>query len=193
MFMDVFQGCYKNGTAGTYDCRWFAALHMMMRIALPVVISTSAFRVFGLPIIVLLVHILLFLTTVFQPYKNPIHNTINISLLIVISLSGVSVMTQSMIHQYTRAAQYFTTIFSVTPLSFFLGLLLYKQIGHRRCTQRAYQKIRSLMQCVVRREACSEEFLPDRINQYEAILAEPGTDCTYAEQNIAQSEDTVLL
>ena len=24
IFMDVFQGCYKDGTAGTCDCRWFA-------------------------------------------------------------------------------------------------------------------------------------------------------------------------
>ena len=31
-FMDIFQGCYKNGTDGTRDCRYFAALNFVIRI-----------------------------------------------------------------------------------------------------------------------------------------------------------------
>ena len=32
-FMDIFQGCYKNGTdPGTRDCRWFSAMYYIFRI-----------------------------------------------------------------------------------------------------------------------------------------------------------------
>ncbi len=31
-FMDIFQGCYKNGTDGTVDCRYFAGFNLLLRI-----------------------------------------------------------------------------------------------------------------------------------------------------------------
>jgi len=34
IFMDSFQGCYKNGTSGTRDCRYFAGFYLLIRIAL---------------------------------------------------------------------------------------------------------------------------------------------------------------
>ena len=43
-FMDVFQGSYKDGTNGTRDCRWFAALYLMLRIALLVVYASIPTR-----------------------------------------------------------------------------------------------------------------------------------------------------
>jgi len=33
-FTDAFQGCFKNGTNGTKDCRYFAAVYLMTRIFL---------------------------------------------------------------------------------------------------------------------------------------------------------------
>ena len=32
-FMDAFQGCYKDGTNGTRDCRYFAAVYLIARVA----------------------------------------------------------------------------------------------------------------------------------------------------------------
>ena len=29
-FVDAFQGCYKDGTNGTRDCRYFASLHILL-------------------------------------------------------------------------------------------------------------------------------------------------------------------
>jgi len=34
IFMYSFQGCYKNETSGTHDCRCFAGLYLLIRIAL---------------------------------------------------------------------------------------------------------------------------------------------------------------
>ena len=33
-FADVLQGCYKNGTNGTRDCRYFTGLYLVLRIVL---------------------------------------------------------------------------------------------------------------------------------------------------------------
>ena len=30
-FADAFQGCYKDGTVGTQDCRWFSGVHLLVR------------------------------------------------------------------------------------------------------------------------------------------------------------------
>ena len=39
-FADAFQGCYKNGYSGTYDCRYFAGLYLLFQIVLLVVFIT---------------------------------------------------------------------------------------------------------------------------------------------------------
>ena len=33
VFMDAFQGCFKDGTNGTRDCWYFSAVYMIIRIA----------------------------------------------------------------------------------------------------------------------------------------------------------------
>ena len=190
MFMDVFQGCYKDGTAGSCDCRWFAGVYLMMRIAILVIAGIVTFNYnFGISLIVFLLQLLLFLIIVFQPYKIPIHNTINIFLLIVVSLFGVSFMAEAIV--YSRTSQFrkipavFIAIFSFIPLMFFVGLILYKCFGHRRCTQRVFQRIHASIPCVICRRMLrsdSEESLPDRMihaEQYVPLLAEPDTGTYY--------------
>ena len=39
--MDSFHGCYKNGTEGTRDCRYFASLFLITRIAIGIAYATS--------------------------------------------------------------------------------------------------------------------------------------------------------
>ena len=39
--MDSFHGCYKNGTEGTRDCRYFASIFLITRIAIGVAYATS--------------------------------------------------------------------------------------------------------------------------------------------------------
>ena len=70
-FADVFQGCYKNGTNGTRDCRYFAGLYLVLRIVvLPTSYGGSIFGFYnGMVLIACLVTAsLLFL--LFRPYKN---------------------------------------------------------------------------------------------------------------------------
>ena len=70
-FADVFQGCYKNGTNGTRDCRYFAGLYLVIRIILlPALYGGFIFGFYGkmVSIVCLVTGSLLFL--LFRPYKN---------------------------------------------------------------------------------------------------------------------------
>ena len=70
-FADVLQGCYKNGTNATRDCRYFAGLYLVLRIVL--LLSLYGGSIFGtydemVSILCLVTASLLFL--IFQPYKD---------------------------------------------------------------------------------------------------------------------------
>ena len=70
-FADVLQGCYKNGTNGTRDCRYFAGLYLVLRIVLlPAVYGGSIFGFYDYMVLTvpLVTASLLFL--LFRPYKN---------------------------------------------------------------------------------------------------------------------------
>ena len=70
-FADVFQGCYKNGTNGTTDCRYFAGLYLVLRMVLVLVLPNGS--VFGfynpmIAIVCLVIASLLFLF--YRPYRG---------------------------------------------------------------------------------------------------------------------------
>ena len=70
-FADVLQGCYKNGTNGTRDCRYFAGLYLIYRIVLlPAVYGGSIFGFYDeiVSTVCLVTASLLFL--LFHPYKG---------------------------------------------------------------------------------------------------------------------------
>ena len=44
IFADSFQGCYKDGTNGTRDYRWFAGLHLLLRFILVIIYDTAHYQ-----------------------------------------------------------------------------------------------------------------------------------------------------
>jgi len=41
IFIDSFQGCYKDGTNGTRDCRYFAGVYLTTRLLLCIVFALT--------------------------------------------------------------------------------------------------------------------------------------------------------
>ena len=80
-FMDAFQGCYKDGTNGTRDCRYFPVVYLILRILLAlayvITMSHSLYQVAGL-----LVIITAFLVSTIRPYKVDIYTTLDTFLFI---------------------------------------------------------------------------------------------------------------
>ena len=70
-FMDIFHGCYKNGTNGTKDCRYFAAFHFMFRIFILFPIDNHTYSSIRLVVVPIMLG---FLTALFKPYRNNAYN-----------------------------------------------------------------------------------------------------------------------
>ena len=84
IFMDTFQGCYKDGSNGTRDCRWFSAFYFILRITyctLYVVYIT--FTTSSLQLVLIAISAIVILIPVYlQPHKNVLHNFFVIAILI---------------------------------------------------------------------------------------------------------------
>ena len=78
-FVEAFQGCYKDGTNGTRDCRWFAGFYFILRIVATVIYYTQL-NVGNFHIIrefVLLYGFTALLFALVQPYKERMYNVID--------------------------------------------------------------------------------------------------------------------
>ena len=78
-FMDTFQGGFKDGTNGTRDCRYFAAVYLIARVALYISLGFSIVT-FNMSMINGVLLLFALLLVMFQPYKKSLHNKIDISL-----------------------------------------------------------------------------------------------------------------
>ena len=90
-FVDAFQGCYKDGTNGTRDCRYFAGLQLLLRLLFPfvfLVTRESTLSLFSFAVILSLYTTLFVLA---QPYKVSVYNKTELALLIVLLVLAFSV------------------------------------------------------------------------------------------------------
>ena len=70
VFVDSFQGCYKDGTEpGTFDCRWFSVLMLLTRPLLFIVYALTLSTMFFSYALVFIVTVLIILINI-QPYKK---------------------------------------------------------------------------------------------------------------------------
>ena len=91
VFADAFQGCYKDGTNGTRDCRWFSVAHLVMRFCVIAAFDATRYY-FGshlIPTLLCLLYVVL--TAMVQPYKKNGYFLIDMVLLL-----GLSIWTLSM-------------------------------------------------------------------------------------------------
>ena len=177
VFMDAFQGCYKDGTSGSCDCRWFAGLYLSFRILL-MVLMVLTYSNFVFPLGGCAVLVLLFLTAVFQPYKDNVHNRINIFFLAVIIFIVISAMAANLPVSETVQLKYFAdfmeTMSISIPLMYIVAVILYKLFAHRMWVQNLYQKLRPI--CIKHKDEDFVRILPERMVNVEecaALLADP--------------------
>ena len=89
IFVELFQGCYKDGTDGTCDLRFTASLYLFLRLALLLAFTLCNYSSFlgceTLTSLVLIVATLLFIALA-QPYKNNTMNKVDVLLLGMLAL-----------------------------------------------------------------------------------------------------------
>ena len=178
-FADVFQGCYKNGTNGTRDCRYFAGLYLLFRIVLFLAfILPNAFMwtiLIPFPVVVSL------LFAHFRPYKNDYFNIIDSLAFAILALSTFLIMYD--IHTKYIPIQMLHLIL-LYPLLYFISLILYKIFSRvalfRNCCRKIGEKfqVRKENQHLhIQRSDNIDEDLPDRIvnpDMYQPLLPPTG-------------------
>ena len=69
-FVDSFQGCYKDGTEpGTFDCRWFATLMLLLRLILFIIFTLTLSMMFFVYTVITFVIFLIILVNI-QPFNK---------------------------------------------------------------------------------------------------------------------------
>ena len=195
-FMDVFQGCYKDGTNGTRDCRYFAAMYIILLSILLGSVATALSR-FVFPAILSILVMFAIIIAIARPYKSPVHNAINTTLILVAALSLASCleMDQGLKRSPIKRLPEVTLIITTNiQLIYGIALLFYNLLAHRRVVQQAFRKLQSLLPYSCRRLAHtdSEDSLPDRMahpEQYAALLAKPVREEESSEQEESPPTD----
>ena len=186
IFMDAFQGCYKNGTDGTRDCRYFSAMYLLVRIfffiGLAVTLSSAVYV--GCFIIGVIFTLFAILFTVIQPYKTPVYNVVDTVLIVTVALiyfcmAGRILVKVTHIHNSPLygVVIFMLFIFALVPFIYMTMLVLYWLFFRHTKMAALVLKIRLLCNSTVR-QSNSEESLaqPDRLANPEecaALLQDP--------------------
>ena len=140
-FVDAFQGCYKDGTDGTRDCRYFAALQLLVRLLVLfsfVIVKDIVTAVF-LSSVVFSSYITLFVIA--KPYRVAIYNTTDIPVLMSLLLACMSVIV--FLFTYHTISNTLSVVF--LTINYFVPLLYMtcwafvhvKHFINQHCRQRA--------------------------------------------------------
>ena len=136
-FADAFQGCYKNGTNGTHDYRYFVGLYLLFRIVMLAVLITP--MVYMWPILILFQVVILLLFAVFRPYKNNIFNIADCLTFALLALSCFSILYAMRIKSFPIQLLY---VAALIPLLYFISLILSRVALFRSCYRRIVDRFR---------------------------------------------------
>ena len=140
IFADSFQGCYKDGTNGTRDYRWFAGLHLVLRFILVILYDVAYYQRITINLMTMTTTFYMLLLAVCQPYKKYLHFKLDMLLLF-----GLLFWSVSLVHDIGTSD--FGSIFHLSvlvlataiPFLYFIGLLLYwvvQKIPHLKITSK---------------------------------------------------------
>ena len=83
-FVDAFQGCYKNGTNGTRNCRYFAGLQLVLRLLFPFIFMFIRGITWCLCFSAVILGLYITLLVIVQPYTVSIYNKTEVALLMTL-------------------------------------------------------------------------------------------------------------
>ena len=189
-FMDAFQGCLKDGTDGTRDCRYFSAVYLGTGALLYTVFFTHntyfwllcAMAHVGIGIL----HIL------FRPYKKVVYNKVACITYLFMALYCILAMTVFTAATFEpnklQLSIILLAILTPLPQFYILGVFIHWLIYKKRILHLVLQKVHVWKPSEIA-EIDFQEALPDRLAnpaEYERLLSNP-----VEEDNEAFSIDTV--
>ena len=133
VFMDSFQGCYKNGTNNTRDYRYFAGIYLLIRIVFhfPDVFGIGYRQIIMKAIKFLMPFIASFLFGILRPYKNDIYNRLDCGYLGLLAFSEFWVLVSAFIAQVPMILLYVTASIPVIHTFLFLAYSIFLKVSPR--------------------------------------------------------------
>ena len=141
VFMDAFQGCYKDGTDGTRDCRYFAAVYPLSKIILFFVYAVTLsglFYAIGTVVLLLLAMVIV----IVQPYKVKFatYNTIDTILILLFAAMYASIVclnvSQMKSLKFVKMSLIIGLLTAIFPLLYIFAVIihwLYTAVHMNRC------------------------------------------------------------
>ena len=147
VFMDAFQGCYKDGTDGTCDCRYFAAVCQLLKITLSAgyVVTFSALF-YGIGAFILLLYVMLIV--IVQPYKQrfSVYNTIDTALYLSLATLYASILcfiiSEIESFKFVKLSFILIGLTELVPFCYIFAIILY-WVWHqcKMCSHRHYSSL----------------------------------------------------
>ena len=136
-FVDSFQGCYKDGTEpGTYDCRWFSVLPLLLRLTIVIIFASILSMMFFVYAVITLTVLLLVIINV-QPFKKSAvrYPSTDPTFLILLSLIFVTNMGRDVtsrenlfFHYSIMTILVLSVVIPITYIAFFITLWLIRRV-----------------------------------------------------------------
>ena len=190
IFMDAFQGCYKNGTDGTRDCRYFSAMYLLVRMSFFTVFAITLSRsvYVGCFFVGVIFTLFAILFTIVQPYKTPVYNIVDTVLVVTVALTYFCIAGITLVdfnaYTITHAHHsplytlliYMLCVFVLFPFIYITAIVLYWLFAHTILSA-LLVKIRLLCNSTMRQRNSEESLAqPDRLVNPEecaALLQDP--------------------
>ena len=125
IFMDSFQGHYKNGTNGTRDFRYFSALYLLLR-ALVYASTVLAFQIFSYAFTTIFLICFVAVLSLAQPYKSYGYTVNDVFFLTATTLLYVSLV--SLTFHHARVTEKSLMFFSCVFFIVFISIILFHWI-----------------------------------------------------------------
>ena len=183
IFIDAFQGCYKDGTNGTRDCRYFAAAFLFIRILVFVIFAFTQTELFYGAVLLLLISLVIAIVTM-QPYKPRFatYNVVDSVLVLVGALWCAGILCFDISaqkgHKWKFCFALILYIVAILPLFYISFVAIHWMFSQRQFWKRMLGRVRGLIGGNRRQMVAtsSEESLPDRLinpEEYEEDLTDP--------------------
>ena len=147
IFADTFHGCYKNGTNGTRDYRWFAGLHILLRFFVIFFFDLSNYYKINAVFLTLSISLYMALLSIFQPYKKLIYMKMDMLLLFGLLLWCTSLLLRAFYSTYGwfdfTIHTSLIVLSALVPTIHFVGVILYWLFVIKKIHVRLLGKLRN--------------------------------------------------
>jgi len=165
-FMDSFQGCYQNNPR---DCRYFAAVYLMLRVALFIAYAVTLSQ-FAYLLCAALTILTAIVVAIVKPYKSSVQNSVDVVLLLILALGWLScsanILADIVDFEFLQVSYVMIYAAGSVPLIHLLALLLHTLFCQRPAVKRIIQRVLSFA-TNRRNHTDSVESLPHRIDHAE--------------------------